>query len=132
MNKMCSLWYLPGIFGPAPLSPYPSSDGMTNFRFSPSHIPNNPWSHPLITCPAPRVNTNGSPRSRLLSNFSPFSSVPYSKKLQLLIYYNQQFIYNYTSLLNTDVSPLNFIGKFLNHTIQIELFNKTNIIPFFI
>ena len=29
---------IPGILGGDPLSPYPMSDGMTSFRFSPTHI----------------------------------------------------------------------------------------------
>lgn len=34
---------LPGIFGGAPLSPYPISEGMTNFLFSPTHILKRRW-----------------------------------------------------------------------------------------
>src|SRR3954471_17661132 len=31
-------------------------------------MPATPWSHPLITCPAPSWNVNGSPRSHEASN----------------------------------------------------------------
>lgn len=66
----------PGIFGGAPRSPYPSSDGITSLRFSPSHIPSSPWSQPLMTWPVPREKTKGWFWGRLLSNSVPSSSFP--------------------------------------------------------
>lgn len=55
----------PGITFPAPFSPYPSSGGMVNFLFSPTHISTNPWSQPLITWPTPSWNVNGWSLSKL-------------------------------------------------------------------
>lgn len=51
----------PGILGGEPIAPYPRSDGILSLRFSPTHIAFRPWSQPLMTCPAPRVNSKGSP-----------------------------------------------------------------------
>ncbi len=49
---------------------------MISVRRSPTFIPATPSSQPLITWPRPRPNSNGSLRSRELSNFRPFSKVP--------------------------------------------------------
>ena len=38
---------LPGMVGGEPFSPQPRLAGIFNFRFSPRHIPNNPWSQPI-------------------------------------------------------------------------------------
>ena len=54
------------------------SDGMVSFLFSPSHMSNSPLSQPLMTSPAPRVNSNGCPRSRDESNlWSSSKRVPW-------------------------------------------------------
>lgn len=37
---------VPGMVGGEPWGPYPNFAGIFSFRFSPTHIPNNPWSHP--------------------------------------------------------------------------------------
>ena len=37
---------LPGMVGGTPFGPYPNFEGIVSFRFSPTHIPSNPWSHP--------------------------------------------------------------------------------------
>ena len=68
-----------GIVGGEPVDPYARSDGITNFRFSPTQIPNIPWSQPAITWPTPNVNFNGVPRLYELSNSAPVEcNVPYS------------------------------------------------------
>ena len=54
-----------GMTPPAPRSPYPSSGGMVSLRFSPTHMPSTPWSHPLMTCPEPSLKGSGVPRSYL-------------------------------------------------------------------
>jgi len=48
--------------GPIALDPYASAEGITSNLSSPIHIPNNPSSQPLITCPVPTLNVNGSLR----------------------------------------------------------------------
>ena len=53
----------PGISGGDPRFPYPSFGGTTSFRRSPTRIPSTPWSHPLITSPAPIVKPNASEAS---------------------------------------------------------------------
>ena len=45
-----------GITGGEPADPYASSGGMINRREPPIFMPATPWSQPLITWPAPRVN----------------------------------------------------------------------------
>jgi hypothetical protein len=66
----------PALIDPILRSPYAISGGITNFLFSPTHIlqsvhlnnwkgeggySRSPWSHPLMTCPAPSLNSNGLP-----------------------------------------------------------------------
>jgi hypothetical protein len=66
----------PGI-GPLPNFPYPKPGGIVSVLASPGHMSNSPWSQPLITCPAPSLNVNGTPRSKLESNWLPSDcSVP--------------------------------------------------------
>lgn len=45
-----------GGIGPTPLAPYASSEGMISFRTPPTFMPGTPWSHPVMTSPAPSVN----------------------------------------------------------------------------
>mmetsp|Transcript_28424 Transcript_28424/g.92831 ORF Transcript_28424/g.92831 Transcript_28424/m.92831 type:complete len:475 (-) Transcript_28424:154-1578(-) len=65
-----------GIFGGEPCLPYAYSLLQVNIAFSPLSMVQMPWSQPLITWPSPTLNTNGSPRSRLLSKGEPSSKVP--------------------------------------------------------
>ena len=60
----------------SPAAPYARSGGIVSVRVPPTFIPFTPWSHPGMTSPAPRRNSNGSFRSRELSNFVPSMSVP--------------------------------------------------------
>ena len=48
-----------GILGGAPLLPYAYSGGHINVAFYPFFNSATPSSHPLITWPAPKVNSNG-------------------------------------------------------------------------
>ena len=49
-----------GITPPAPASPYASAGGIVRRRLPPAFMPWTPWSHPLITWPAPSRKRNGS------------------------------------------------------------------------
>lgn len=49
------------------------------------YYPSSPWSHPLMTCPEPRVKVSGSPRGMLESNSVPSSyRVPWKKNLNYI------------------------------------------------
>jgi hypothetical protein len=52
--------------------PYASDGGTTSRLRPPTFIPTRPWSQPLMTCPAPRVNEKGSVLPIEVSNTSPF------------------------------------------------------------
>lgn len=47
---------LGGMTRPAPCEPYAMEEGMIRVRLPPTFIPITPWSHPLITRPAPSRN----------------------------------------------------------------------------
>jgi len=49
---------------------------MRSWRLPPTFMPATPSSQPLITMPAPSLNSSGSPRSSELSNFLPSVSQP--------------------------------------------------------
>lgn len=57
-----------GMTGGAPRAPYAYSGLSSNTAFSPTDIVATPTSQPLITCPAPNLNTKCFPRSLLESN----------------------------------------------------------------
>eukprot|EP00962_Isochrysis_galbana_P004580 scaffold1248_cov122-Isochrysis_galbana.AAC.7 len=64
-------------FGPIPHegkpdAPYPSGPGMVSSRSSPTVMPMQPWSHPLMSWPMPYWQVNGScPGSLVDQNFLP-------------------------------------------------------------
>lgn len=65
-----------GMTPPAPRLPYASSGGITNRRFSPTHISRRPWSQPSMTWPTPSWNLIGLCLVSDESNTVPSSSLP--------------------------------------------------------
>uniref|UniRef100_M4BZY3 Uncharacterized protein n=1 Tax=Hyaloperonospora arabidopsidis (strain Emoy2) TaxID=559515 RepID=M4BZY3_HYAAE len=65
-----------GITGGYPDSPYAYSWDSVSLAICPVLILATPSSQPRITWPAPSLNWNGRPRSRLESNLTPLVSVP--------------------------------------------------------
>ena len=61
-----------GMTPPAPRLPYPRFGGITSVRCPCTFMPATPSYHPWITWPAPSRNSNGSLRSRELSNLAPW------------------------------------------------------------
>src|ERR1700691_3934989 len=56
-----------------PAAPYAKSGGMCSWRLPPTFIPEIPSSQPLMTCPAPSMNSYGGPPTEL-SIFLPLAS----------------------------------------------------------